>query len=148
MTIKIRGFEHVSWAAPDIEPGATVLKLFGLVPTGYEEIHDQSVTSNYFEAPGTHVRFEVIRPWGDDSHLHRYLESRGGGLHHVCFQVEDLDDACRQVKEAGLELVGDTFADSRGRHAFVHPKSTGGVLIGMIELHPGTSTTMIPKKGE
>jgi predicted enzyme related to lactoylglutathione lyase len=55
----------------------------------------------------------------------------------VCFQVENLDDACAQIRAAGGELVGETFDDSRGRHAFVHPKSTGGVLIGMIQLHPG-----------
>lgn len=136
MTIKITGFEHVSWAAPDIEPGASILGLFGIKPTGYEEIHDQAVTSNYFEEPDCGVRFEIIRPFGEDLHLKRFLKTRGSGLHHVCFQVEDLDDACAQIKAAGGELVGHTFSDSRGRHAFVHPKSTGGVLIGMIELHP------------
>lgn len=136
MAIKIHGFEHVSLAAAALEPGASVLGLFGIVPTGYEEVHDQSVTSNYFEEPSCGVRFEIIRPLGDDSHLHKFLKTRGGGLHHVCFQVEDLDDACAQIKAAGGELVGHTFSDSRGRHAFVHPKSTGGVLIGMIELHP------------
>src|SRR5215203_3492127 len=136
MTIKIHGFEHVSWAAPALEPGQKILSLFGIQPTGYEEIHDQAVTSNYFEEPESGVRFEIIRPLGGDSHLHKFLKARGGGLHHVCFQVDNLDDACAQIKSAGGELVGHTFSDSRGRHAFVHPKSTGGVLIGMIELHP------------
>lgn len=136
MSIKITGLEHVSWAAPTLEPGSKVLGLFGINPTGYEEIHDQSVRSNYFEEPTCGVRFEIIRPLGEKSHLNRFLETRGPGLHHVCFQVESLDDACAQIKAAGGELVGHTFSDSRGRHAFVHPKSTGGVLIGMIELHP------------
>jgi methylmalonyl-CoA/ethylmalonyl-CoA epimerase len=136
MTIKINGLEHVSWAAPALEPGSRVLELFGIVPTGDEDIQEQAVTSTYFEEPNCGVRFEIIRPLGEDSHLHRFLQARGGGLHHVCFQVESLDDACAQIKAAGGELVGHTFADSRGRHAFVHPKSTGGVLIGMIELHP------------
>ena len=136
MTIKITGFEHVSWASEDVEPGASILGLFGIKPTGYEEIHSQSVTSNYFEEPNSGVRFEIIRPWGENSHLSRYLKNRGSGLHHICFQVEDLDDACAQIRAAGSELVGETFEDSRGRHAFIHPKSTGGVLIGMIELRP------------
>lgn len=133
--IRIFGFEHVSWAAADIEPAQSILGLFGIGPTGYEDVHDQDVTSTYFAGPGE-VRFEVIRPLGEKSHLNKFLKTRGAGLHHVCFQVEDLDDACRQVQEAGGELVGHQFWDSRGRHAFVHPKSTGGVLIGMIELRP------------
>jgi methylmalonyl-CoA/ethylmalonyl-CoA epimerase len=136
MAIKITGFEHVSWAASDIEPGASILGLFDIKPTGYEEIHDQAVTSNYFENTECNVRFEIIRPLGEDSHLNKFLKARGSGLHHVCFQVENLDDACAQIKASGGELVGHTFSDSRGRHAFVHPKSTGGVLIGMIELYP------------
>lgn len=134
--IKITGFEHVSWASNDLEPGKSVLGLFGIEPTGFEEIHTQAVTSNYFEEPESGVRFEIIRPGSDDSHLHKFLKERGPGLHHVCLQVEDLDDACEQVKAAGGSIVGHTFSDSRGRHAFIHPKSTGGVLIGMIELHP------------
>jgi len=134
--IKINGVEHVSWAAKDLEPAQTTLALFGLRPTGFEEIHSQDVTSNYFEAD-CGVRFEVIRPAGAESHLNNFLAKRGSGLHHVCFQVENLDDACAQIRAAGGDLVGEVFSDSRGRHAFVHPKTTGGVLIGMIELHPG-----------
>ena len=134
--IKITGFEHVSIASSELEPSAKVLGLFGIKPTGFEEIHTQHVTSNYFEEAETGVRFEIIRPASHDSHLHRFLKDRGPGLHHVCLQVENLDDACEQVKAAGGSIVGEIFSDSRGKHAFVHPKSTGGVLIGMIELHP------------
>jgi methylmalonyl-CoA/ethylmalonyl-CoA epimerase len=134
--IKITGFEHVSWAAIDLEPAQSTLALFGIRPTGFEEIHSQDVTSNYYEAD-CGVRFEVIRPMGETSHLRQFLAKRGSGLHHVCFQVENLDDACAQIKATGGDIVGQVFSDSRGRHAFVHPKTTGGVLIGMIELHPG-----------
>lgn len=133
--IKIHGFEHVSWAAAELDQAQKILGLFGIEPTGYEEIHDQDVTSTYFAGPGG-VRFEVIRPLGADSHLHKFLAARGAGLHHVCFQVENLEEACEEIRQSGGQIVGHVFSDSRGRHAFVHPKSTGGVLIGMIELHP------------
>jgi len=144
--IKITGFEHVSWASSDLEPGSSVLALFGIKPTGFEEIPTQAVTTNYFEEPESGVRFEIIRPATADSHLHKYLKERGPGLHHICLQVEDLDDACEQVKAAGGTIVGEKFKDSRGRHAFIHPKSTGGVLIGMIELYPELKTNSAPKK--
>ncbi|MET0537275.1 MAG: hypothetical protein ABWZ64_04870 [Xanthobacteraceae bacterium] len=65
--IKINGFEHVSGAASELEPGQRTLALFGIKPTGFEEIHDQDVTSNYFEGDGD-VRFEIIRPLGPKSH--------------------------------------------------------------------------------
>ena len=134
--IKINAIEHVSWAAPALDTAQKTLALFGFGPTGEEAIPSQDVQTTYFETPSG-VRFEVIRPASDHSHLKHFLAKRGPGLHHVCFQVANLDDACRQVRAAGGELVGEIFADSRGRHAFVHPKWTGGVLIGMIELHPG-----------
>ncbi len=134
--IKISGFEHVSIASDELEPSARILALFGIEKSGFEELHTQHVSSTYFEEPATGVRFEVIKPGSEDSHLHKFLKDRGPGLHHVCLQVEDLDDACKQVIAAGGRIVGEVFSDSRGRHAFIHPKSTGGVLIGMIELHP------------
>ena len=138
--IKIHNLEHVSWASSDLEPAQSILKLFGIRPTGSEEIHEQGVTTTYFEAD-CGVRFEVIRPISDDAPLKRFLSSHGPGLHHVCFQVDNLEDACDQVQRAGGQLVGPPFSDSRGSHVFVHPKSTGGVLIGMIELHPHLKAT-------
>ena len=50
LMIKITGFEHVSWASKDLEPAQSTLALFGIRPTGFEEIHSQHVTSNYYEA--------------------------------------------------------------------------------------------------
>lgn len=136
--IKILGYEHVSWCVGDPARPAAILNLFGLEEGGTERLHSQGVVSTYYEAD-CGVRFELIRPSDDSSHLKRFLETRGPSLHHVCFQVEDLEDACAQITAAGGELVGEPFDDSRGRHAFVHPRSTGGVLIGLIQLHPGVT---------
>jgi methylmalonyl-CoA epimerase len=133
--IKIHGLEHVSWAAAELEPARSILGLFSIQPTGDEDLHEQHVQTTYFESD-CGVRFEVIRPLGEGGNLQKFLATRGPGLHHVCFQVDSLEDACEQVKQAGGQLVGEPFSDSRGRHVFVHPRSTGGVLIGMIELHP------------
>jgi methylmalonyl-CoA/ethylmalonyl-CoA epimerase len=134
--IKVLGYEHVSWCVADTERPAQILNLFGLEEGDTECLHGEGVVSTYYNGPND-VRFELIRPSDEKSHLKRFLETRGSGLHHVCFQVENLKTACEEVRQAGCELVGEPFQDSRGWHAFVHPKSTGGVLIGMIELHPG-----------
>jgi methylmalonyl-CoA epimerase len=132
--IKVLGFEHVSWCVADGKRPAEVLGLFGLKEGATETLHSAGVVSTYYEGDND-VRFELIRPDDENSHLQRFLETRGPGLHHICLQVENLEDAIAQVRGAGGDIVGAPFDDSRGRHAFVHPKSTGGVLIGMIELH-------------
>jgi methylmalonyl-CoA epimerase len=138
MGIKIKGLEHISWAAPSVEKGADTLAFLGFLPSITEDITSHDVVTTYFHHPCT-LQFEIIRPLDVHSHLNRFLEQRGPGLHHVCLQVENLDEACAEVKAKGWDLVGGVFADSRGRHSFIHPRSTGGVLIGLIELHPGLS---------
>ncbi|MDC0190734.1 VOC family protein [Rhodospirillales bacterium] len=138
--IKIKGFEHISIGAEDTEPSAGVLGLFGIKPLYGEDIHPHGVTTTYYEHEdneNTRVRFEIIRPVSEDAPLRKFLEKRGPGIHHICMQVEDLEDAMQQIKGAGGELVEPVFDDSRGRHVFVHPKFTGGFLLGLIELHPG-----------
>jgi len=133
---KIKGLEHISWAAPTAEKGEQTLFSLGFQPTGTEEIHSQDVLTTYYEHPKG-IRFEIIRPLDEHSNLNAFLQKRGPGLHHFCVQVENLEEAIAEAKKLGWQIVGDRFSDSRGHHAFIHPKSTGGVLIGMIELHPG-----------
>ena len=66
---------------------------------------------------------DSIRPLGPDSHLKKYLAARGPGLHHICFQVENLEDACDQVVKAGGQLVGQTSAtNAAGTPSFI-PKA-------------------------
>jgi len=136
--IRITGLEHISWAAPSPEKGAETLAVFGFEPTETEEIHSQNVRTTYYQHPNG-LQFEIIRPLDEKSHLNRFLAKHGPGLHHVCLRVESLDDACAEATRIGWELVDEQFEDSRGRHVFVHPRSTGGVLIGLIQLHPGLS---------
>lgn|SRR5690606_2380813 len=134
--LKIKGLEHISWAADTVEKGEKTLSVLGFAPTGTEEIHSQDVLTTYYEHPEG-IRFEIIRPLDENSGLHKFLEKRGPGLHHFCVQVENLDEAIAEIEGMGWQIVGERFSDSRGHHAFIHPRSTGGVLIGMIELHPG-----------
>jgi methylmalonyl-CoA epimerase len=136
--IKIKGLEHISLAAPTPDQFAKTLAVFGFEATLTEEIHSQEVLTTYYHHPNG-LRFEIIRPLTKSSPLKRVLEKRGPGLHHICFQVENLQETCDEVERLGWGLVGAQFEDSRGRHAFVHPLSTGGLLTGLIQLHPGLS---------
>lgn len=78
---------------------------------------------------------ELLEPDGTESGVARYLEKRGEGIHHICFEVADLDAVLARLKEAGVELINEEpVTNSRGwRLAFVHPKAAHGVLIELFE---------------
>lgn len=79
---------------------------------------------------------ELIAPFTEDSGVAKYLAKRGAGLHHLCIEVEDIDAALAQIVGAGAQMINES-ARSRPdgtRYAFVHPKSTGGVLLELYEL--------------
>lgn len=98
-----------------------------------------------FEHPGEHVRItflrsgddlvELLEPTAADTGVARFLERRGPGMHHICFEVSDIETEILRLGEAGLEVLDQT--PRRGMHgerlAFVHPKSVMGVLIELYE---------------
>ncbi|MFQ5343020.1 MAG: methylmalonyl-CoA epimerase [Anaerolineae bacterium] len=94
---------------------------------------EQHVTVAFLPVGDTEV--ELLEPDGTDSGVARYLEKRGEGIHHICFQVTDIDAVLAQLKEAGVELINEEpVTNSRGwRLAFVHPKAAHGVLIELFE---------------
>ena len=80
------------------------------------------------------ARIELIQPTTDDSGVAKYLEKRGGGMHHLCLEVADLDNKLAELSAAGYELINEQPRERDGRrYAFIHPKSTGGVLLELYE---------------
>lgn len=78
---------------------------------------------------------ELIAPFTEDSGVAKYLAKRGSGMHHLCLEVEDIDALMGQLVANGIELINETprtRPDGR-RYAFVHPRSTGGVLLELYE---------------
>lgn len=78
---------------------------------------------------------ELLEPSSPTSLLVRFLERRGEGIHHICLRVSDIEEAMGRLREAGVSLVDEAPRESPfgGRIAFVHPKSTHGVLIELYE---------------
>jgi methylmalonyl-CoA/ethylmalonyl-CoA epimerase len=79
---------------------------------------------------------EIVRPTTDDSGLAKYLEKRGPGMHHVCLEVDDIQGMLAQLKERGVQLINESPVTASGgkRYAFIHPKSTGGVLVELYQI--------------
>ncbi len=80
------------------------------------------------------ARIELIQPTTDDSGVAKYLAKRGPGMHHLCLEVSDLDSKLNELSSAGCELINEQPRERDGRrYAFIHPKSTGGVLLELYE---------------
>lgn len=79
---------------------------------------------------------ELIAPITDDSGVARYLAKTGGGLHHICLEVADIEATMAQLTAHGIELINEAprTRDEGIRYAFVHPKSAGGVMVELYEL--------------
>ena len=78
---------------------------------------------------------ELVKPTSDDSGVAKFLAERGGGMHHLCFEVDDITGMLEQLKEKGVRLINEIPMELPGRKmAFVHPKSTGGVLVELYEV--------------
>ena len=78
---------------------------------------------------------ELVQPTDPDSGMGKFLESKGEGLHHLCFEVKDIDATLAALKEAGVRLINETVLELPGRKmAFVHHKATSGVLVELYQL--------------
>ena len=103
-------------------------KVLGLSCKGREEVPVQKVRTAFFLVG--EVRLELIEPTSTDSPVAKYLEKHGEGLHHVGFATDDIIRQLQQAKQAGCNLIDETPVKGAGGNlvAFLHPKSTHGVL--------------------
>jgi len=130
----VKGLHHVAIAVPSIAAARGAYeRVLGLSAGEPELVGDQKVNVLVCRAGGQ--RIELVEPAGDDSPVSAFLARRGGGLHHLAFHVDDVAAAVAELKRRGARLVD--AAPRHGAHgtriAFVHPATTGGVLIELVE---------------
>lgn len=122
--------DHIAIAVPSIADAATTFELVtGEACSTVEELTDQGVNVAFVGS------LELIEPRGADTTVGRFLDRRGPGLHHIAFRVPDLAEALATFRESGVRLIDDEpRPGARGhRAAFLHPESTGGVLVELVE---------------
>ena len=124
---------HVGVAVRELEPAIERYRLFGLEPDYIETVAPAGVRVAFLRAGGVHV--ELVEPLEQTGAVARFLQSRGEGLHHIAFAAEDIRTELARLAEEGFELVDKSpRPGARGRLvAFVHPKSTHGVLIELVQ---------------
>jgi len=127
--------DHVGIAVKSLGESKAFYEALGLLCGGEEEVTDQKVRVAFF--PAGNSRIELLEPTDPLGPIGRFLEKRGPGLHHLCVQVEDIDKALAGLRAEGYALIDQEPKVGAGGSlvAFVHPKSTGGVLLELYQPH-------------
>jgi methylmalonyl-CoA/ethylmalonyl-CoA epimerase len=98
-----------------------------------EEVPGQKAQVAFLPIGDTEV--ELVQPTSEDSGAGKFLQERGGGMHHLCFEVDDIKEKLMDLKTKGIRLINEEPIELPGRKmAFIHPKSTGGVLVELYEI--------------
>jgi methylmalonyl-CoA/ethylmalonyl-CoA epimerase len=126
--------DHIGVATDDLDGAIALYEgTLGMPVAHRETVESQGVEAALLDVGDGHV--ELLRPLGPDTPVGKYLDKRGPGLHHVAYAVEDIEGVLGKLRDAGIELIDSEprvgIRDSRV--AFVHPRSTGGVLTEIVE---------------
>ena len=132
---KVNGMPHIDHlgiAVPALEAAVAFYETLGLSVAHRETVATEKV--NVAMLPAGDSRIELLEPTSGDSPISRFLEKRGAGLHHVALQVPDLAGAVERLKGSGARLLNEPRKGAGGHlYVFVHPASTGGVLLELIQ---------------
>ena len=132
----IVGMDHVGIAVPDLDEALTFyVGQMGLRLTHREVNPEQLIEEAMLADAGSGVALQLIAPTHSDSAIARFLDKRGPGLQQIAYRVHNIDTACAAATAAGLRLVYDSPCTGTlaSRINFIHPASTGGMLIELVE---------------
>lgn len=79
------------------------------------------------------AKIELLQPIGDQGVIAKFLEKRGEGIHHICYEVDDINSEVEALKAKGIEVIGSPRPGAEGLSVFLHPKTTHGVLVELVE---------------
>lgn len=126
--------DHVGVAVSDLDRAIALYEgTFGMPVAHRETVQEQGVEAVLLDVGDGHI--ELLAPLGPDTTVGKFVERRGEGLHHVAYRVDDIETALVNLKEVGVELIDSKprIGIRGSRVAFLHPKSTGGVLTELVE---------------
>jgi methylmalonyl-CoA/ethylmalonyl-CoA epimerase len=125
----IRNVEHIGIAVRSIEEARGFYESLGLAIDHIEEVPEEGVRVAFVPCGAT--RLELLEPTRPDSPVAKFLEKRGPGIHHLCLESDAIDEDDAQLRRSGMELLRQrpTIGAGGARVQFVHPKSSGGILL-------------------
>ena len=132
--MKATHIEHLGIAVANLEESIKYYEeVLGFKCYSIEEVRDQKVKTAFFKVGQTKI--ELLESTSPDGPIGKFIEKKGQGIHHIAFAVDGLQDTLNEVKEKGVKLIDETpRAGAEGLNiAFLHPKSTHGVLTELCE---------------
>lgn len=126
--------DHIGVAVANLEKSIAFYRdNIGLVCTGIEEVAEQKVKVAFF--PVGESKVELLESTDPQGPVGKFLEKKGGGVHHVSFRVDDIEARLEELKAQGVPLIDEKprYGAGGARIAFLHPKATGGVLVELCE---------------
>jgi len=132
--MKILGIEHIGIAVKDLDTNAPFWKhVLKISHKGTETVAQEGVTTDIYDTGSGKV--ELLKSTVSGSVIEKFLENRGEGIHHVCFEVDDINKAIIELNELNIDVISDrpTVGAEGYKVVFIHPKSTGGVLVELAQ---------------
>lgn len=126
--------DHIGIAVKSIDKALTFWQgVLGVSCTGVEEVTEQKVKTAFLPIADTEV--ELLEATSEESPVSKFIEKKGEGIHHLAIRVDNLEATLAEMKEKGIKLIDETprYGAGGARIAFVHPKSTGGILLELSE---------------
>jgi len=126
-------FDHVGVAVKSVDQMLAIYGKIGDFQVKMTEVPGQKARIAMLRAGETSVEF--LEPTSEDSTLAKFIRERGEGLHHIAFEVDDIEKTTEELKMRGFRFIYDKPADGKfgSRVNFIHPKSTGGVLVELTQ---------------
>ena len=132
---KITAIHHVAVVVEDMQKSLSFWRdALGIQLHELRDVPAEKSQVAFLPLAGTEV--ELVMPTTDDSGIAKYLAKRGAGMHHICLQVDDISGMLTQLKEKNIRLINEEpcKAEDGKQYAFIHPESTGGVLVELYQL--------------
>lgn len=130
--------DHIGIACENLEMASAFWRILGLIQGEDDHlVEDQGVTVRFFKTDDSQKspRIELLEPTSEDTPIGKFLQKRGPGIQQMCFEVEDIESTIARLIEADIVMIDEV--PKRGAEgcliAFVHPRSTGGVLVELTQ---------------
>ena len=128
------GINHIAIVVADLEEAQQFwVQALGLPLERVEEVQQEGVRVAFLSTASGEI--ELVQPTDDESGVARYLHKHGAGMYHLCLEVPDIEATMQQLRRHGVELINETprVAHDGRRYAFIHPRSTQGVLLELYQ---------------
>ncbi len=132
--MSVKRIDHIAVVVDDIDASLAFWRdALGLDMTHLEEVEEQESIVAFLPTGGSEV--ELVKPTTETSGVARYLAKRGPGMHHICLEVDNLEEMLADMKANGVKLINETPTIGAGgkKIAFVHPSSANGVLVELYQ---------------